>query len=65
MCVYHAKDYLMFHVTIIDFLSIIQIYSGITCGGVLNGEFYTKRLHKLIYLYFSKDCFMTISLQTR
>ena len=30
---------------------IIQIYSGITCGGVFNGELYTQRLQKLIYLY--------------
>ena len=31
---------------------IIQIYSGITRGRVLNGELYTHRLHKLIYLCF-------------
>ena len=29
---------------------ILQIYSGITCGRVLNGELYTQRLQKLIYL---------------
>ena len=28
---------------------IIQIYSGITCGTVLNGELYTQKLQKLIY----------------
>ena len=30
---------------------IIQIYFGITRGRVLNGELYTQRLHKLIYLF--------------
>ena len=29
---------------------IIQIYSGITCGRVLNGELYTCKLYKLINL---------------
>ena len=29
---------------------IIQIYSGITCGRVLNGELYTYKLYKLINL---------------
>ena len=29
---------------------ITQIYSGITCGRVLNGELYTEKLQKLIYL---------------
>ena len=37
---------------IYDLLLIIQIYSGITSGKVLNGELYTQRLQKLIYLYF-------------
>ena len=31
-----------------------QIYSGITRGRVLNGELYTQRLQKLIYLYLFK-----------
>ena len=30
---------------------IIQIYSGITCGRVLNGELYTCKLYKLINLF--------------
>ena len=29
---------------------IIEIYSGITCGSGLNGELYTQRLQKLIFL---------------
>ena len=40
---------------------IIQIYSGIIRGRVLNGELYTQRLHKLIYLCLSTECFMKIS----
>ena len=32
-------------------LDIIQIYSGITCGRVLNGELYTCKLYKLINLF--------------
>ena len=43
---------------------IIQIYSGITRGRVLNGELYTQRLQKLIYLYLFTDCFMKISLHS-
>ena len=39
---------------------IIQIYSGITCGRMLNGELYTQRLQALIYLYLSTGCFMKI-----
>ena len=31
---------------------IIQIYSGITRGRVLNGELYAQRLQQLIYVYF-------------
>ena len=30
------------------YIYIIQIYSGITCGRVLNGELYTCKLYKLI-----------------
>ena len=32
-----------------SFVHIIQICSGITCGRVLNGEFYAQRLQKLDY----------------
>ena len=39
-------------------------YSGITRGGVLNGELYAQRLHMLLYLYLFTDCFMKISLQS-
>ena len=42
---------------------MIQIYSGISSGWVLNGELYAQRLQKLIYLYLFTDCFMKISLQ--
>ena len=31
-------------------ININQIYSGITCGRVLNGEIYTYKLYKLINL---------------
>ena len=31
-------------------LHLNQIYSGITCGRVLNGELYTWKLYKLINL---------------
>ena len=31
-------------------IPIIQIYSGITHGKVLNGELYIQRLQKLIFL---------------
>ena len=40
---------------------IIQIYSGITRGRVLNGELNTQRLHKLVYLCLFTECFMKIS----
>ena len=43
------------------FRHTIQIYSGITRGRVLNGELYTQRLHKVIYLCLSTKCFMKIS----
>ena len=33
--------------------NIIQIYSGITCGRVLNSELYTCKLYKLINLCWS------------
>ena len=38
--------------------NIIQIYSGITCGRVLNGELYTCKLCKLINLCWSTGCFV-------
>ena len=41
---------------------IIQIYSGIACARVFNGELCTQRLQKLIYLCLSTHCFMKISL---
>ena len=28
-------------------INIVQIYSGITCGSVLNGELYAQRLQKV------------------
>ena len=31
--------------------NIIQLYSGITCGRVLNGEFYAQGFQKLMYLH--------------
>ena len=37
--------------TIESVYRLIQIYSGITCGRVLNGELYTQNLQKLIYLH--------------
>ena len=40
---------------------IIQLCSGITCGRVLNGEYYSQtKLQELIYLHLSTDCFMKI-----
>ena len=42
---------------------MIQIYSGITSGRVLNGELSAQRLQKLIYLHLLTGCFM-ISLQS-
>ena len=39
---------------------IIQIYSGITCGRVLNGELYTCKLYKLINLCWSTGCFVKL-----
>ena len=43
---------------IISYIYIIQIYSGITCGRVLNGELYTCKLYKLINLCWSTGCFV-------
>ena len=43
---------------------MIQIYSGITSGRVLNGEVYAQRLLKLICLHLLTGCFMKISLQS-
>ena len=45
-------------------IHIIQIYSGLTRARVLNGELYTQRLQKLIYLYLFTDCFMKFSHQS-
>ena len=40
---------------------IIQIYSEITRGRILNGALYAHRLHKLIYLYLFTYHFMKIA----
>ena len=42
----------------------IQTCSGITRGRVLNGEIYTQRLRKLIYLHLVTDCCMKIALES-
>ena len=50
-----------------NYINIIQIYSGITSGRVLDGErLYTKILevNLLFYLHLPTDCFMDISLQS-
>ena len=52
------------HVKCKNSFFIIQIYSGITIGRVLNRELYTNRFKKIIYLHVSTDCFMKISLQS-
>ena len=44
---------------------IIQIYSGITCGRVLNGELYTCKLHKLINVCWSTGCFVKLHFTPR
>ena len=36
--------------------TIIQIYSGISCDGVFNGELYTQILQMLIFLYLFTGC---------
>ena len=43
---------------------MIEICSGITRGGVLNGELYAQRFQKLNYLILFTDCFMKISPQS-
>ena len=48
----------------IQAFGVIQIYSGIIRGRVLNVELYAQKLQKLIYLYLFTDCFMKISLQS-
>ena len=55
MCIF-LHDVFIFYDCNITYSSIyiIQICSGITRGKVLNGELYTQRLQKLIYLYFMK-----------
>ena len=40
---------------------IIQNYSRITHGRVLNGELYAQRLQKVIYMYLFTDYFMHVS----
>ena len=44
--------------------SIIQIYFGISCGRVLNGELYAQILQKLIFLDLSISCFVKFSLRS-
>ena len=44
---------------------LIQIYSGITCGRVLNGELYTCKLYKLINLCWSTGCFVKLHFTPR
>ena len=39
----------------------IQMYSGITCSRVPNGEFYAQRFQKLISLHLLTNCFIKIS----
>ena len=43
---------------------LVQLSSGLTRGGVLNGELYAQRLQKSIYLLLFTDCFMKICLQS-
>ena len=38
-------------------MSVIQMCSGITRGGVLNGELYAQGFHKLFYLHLLPDSF--------
>ena len=45
-------------------MCIIQIYCGITCSRVLNGELCTQRLQKLIFLYLSTHSFVKFSLRS-
>ena len=47
------------------YIYIIQIYSGITCGRVLNGELYTCKSYKLINLCWSTGCFVKSHLTPR
>ena len=48
------------YIYIYTYIYIIQIYSGITCGRVLNGELYTCKLYKLINLCWSTGCFVKL-----
>ena len=47
------------------YIYIIQIYSGITCGRVLNGELYLCKLYKLINLCWSTGCFVILHFTPR
>ena len=65
----HAHLHLLYDITLYHIILsyivlyyIIQLCSGITCGRMLNGELYARRLKKLIYLHV-QNCFMKISLQ--
>ena len=48
---YMFDKYMNKSINKVHVLHIIQIYSGITCGRVLNGELCAQTLQKLIYLY--------------
>ena len=50
--------------TIYVLCHIVQMYSGITHGRVLNEELYAQRFQKLIYPHLFTDCFMKISAQS-
>ena len=53
------------YIYIYIYIYIIQIYSGITCGRVLNGELYTCKLYKLINLCWSTGCFVKLHFAPR
>ena len=52
------------YIYIYIYIYIIQIYSGITCGRVLNGELYTCKLYKLISLCWSTRLFREVTLHS-
>ena len=64
-------EHMLFPLTVIKeiciyiYIYIIQIYSGITCGRVLNGELYTCKLYKLINLCWSTGCFVKLHFTPR
>ena len=60
----HLHIVIPFCIVYIFMVSIIQIYSVITRGRVLNGELNAQRLQNLIYLNLFKVHFMKISLHS-